>query len=487
MNRFIGAVTVVAALTFALASVLTAPEFFASDASTKKHTSWEQPGEGNSNNSRPVAFSNGRWATETTVVTDSPTTTLASSTTTAPSSTTTTLAPTTTTTIAPTTTTTAAPTTTTTAAPTTTTTAAPTTTTTVATTTTTTTVLSGDYVRLKPGDNVANIVGSYPAGTTFVFSAGEYRGVKLYPKDRQVFIGEAGAVLLGNGQNIAFSGDAKDVVIDGLVIDGYSPASQGGMIQVGSATGWTIKNSEFRNSATGGLNVKSGFKVINNYIHHNRQLGIKAHGSNVLIQGNEISYNNYLKEFDVAWEAGGSKFVKTTNMIVRGNYVHNNTGAGLWTDIDNTGTLYENNVVLNNTGPGIFHEISYSAIIRNNRIEGNGHGFYRGGILIANAQDVQVYGNTLKGNDGGIIMIHDNRGSGNQGTYHTRNITVTDNYSAYTVKATGLYKNASGDTSNIKFDRNTYKTSGDAFRFDTTSMNASQWRGIGQDTNGTWE
>jgi parallel beta-helix repeat protein len=485
MNRFIGAATVVAALILALASVLTSPEIFASNASTRTQSSWEQPGDGTLNNSRPIVFSNGRWATDTTGVTSaSPTTTLAS--------TTTTLAPTTTTT-APTTTTTVAATTTTTVAAATTTTA-PTTTTTIATTTTTapptttsTTALNADYVRLKPGDNVASIVGSYPAGTTFVFSAGEYKGVKLYPKDRQVFIGEAGAVLLGSGQNVAFSGDAKDVVIDNLVIDGYSPALQGGMIQVGSATGWTIKNSEFRNSATGGLNVKDGFKVINNYIHHNRQLGIKAHGSNILIEGNEISYNNYLKEFDVNWEAGGSKFVKTTNLVVRGNYVHNNTGAGLWTDGDNDKTLYENNLVLNNTGPGIFHEISYSAVIRNNRVENNAHGFYRGGILIANAQNVQIYGNTLKGNDGGVILIHDNRGSGNQGTYHTRNITVTDNYSAYTTKHTGLYKNASGDTSNIQFDRNTYKTSGDAFRFETTSMNASQWRGIGQDPNGTWE
>ncbi len=344
-------------------------------------------------------------------------------------------------------------------------------------------------MRLKPGDNVSDIVSSNPAGTMFVFSTGEYKGFKITPKDNQVFLGESGAVLLGNGQTIAFTGNAKGVVIDNLIIDGYSPGHQGGMIWVGSATNWTIKNSEFRNSTDGGLNVKDGFKVLNNYIHHNRQIGIKAHGANILIEGNEISYNNYLNEFKVAWEAGGSKFIKTTNMIVRGNYVHNNTGAGLWTDIDNTGTLYENNVVLNNTGPGIFHEISYSAIIRNNRIEGNAHGFYRGGILIANSQGVQVYGNTLKGNDGGIILIHDDRGSGNQGTYHTRNITVTDNYSAYTVKATGLYKNASsGDTSNIKFDRNTYKTGtlSSPFRWTSGDLSKSQWQGLTQDLNGTW-
>jgi parallel beta-helix repeat protein len=486
MIRIIGAAAVVGALTLALSSVLASQEVFASDAVTRPQTAWEQPGDERSN--RPGAFSNGEWAATTTAATlASPSTRLESSTSGAPSSTTTTLPATPTTTVAATPTTTVAATPTTTVAATPTTTVAATPTTTGPTTTTTTTALNADYVRLKPGDNVARIVGSHPAGTTFVFSAGEYKGVKLYPKDRQVFIGENGAVLLGDGQNVAFSGDGKDVVIDNLVIDGYSPAVQGGMIQVGSATGWTIRNSEFRNSATGGLNVKSGFKVINNYIHHNRQIGIKAHGSNILIEGNEIAYNNYRKEFDVAWEAGGSKFVKTTNLIVRGNYVHNNTGAGLWTDIDNDKTLYENNVVVNNTGPGIFHEISYSAVIRNNRIENNGHGFYRGGILIANAQNVEVYGNTLKGNDGGIIMIHDNRGSGNQGTYHTRNITVTDNYSAYTTKHTGLHKNASGDTSNIKFDRNTYKVSGNAYMWEKTAMNASGWRGIGQDLNSTWE
>ncbi len=353
--------------------------------------------------------------------------------------------------------------------------------------------VSPEAVRIEVGDDAQKLVDANPPGTAFLFASGLHSDVSIRrPKDGNGFFGEVGAILDGGGEVrfaiVAYDDvTVRDVVIRGLIVQNYAPPTQLAALGGLRGVGWNIEFNEVRESSAAAIQVGDRSVIRQNYIHHNRQIGLTAQGSNVLIEGNEIAYNNYLDEFDVAWEAGGTKFVKTTNLIVRNNYVHHNTGAGLWTDIDNTGTLYEDNVVFDNSGPGIIHEISYSAIIRNNRIERNAHGFYRGGILIANSSDVEVYGNTLIGNDGGIILIHDDRGSGSQGTYHTRNITVTDNYSAYTVKATGLYKNASGDTSNIEFDRNTYNASGEAFRFDTTSMTATEWRGIGQDPNGTWE
>ncbi len=53
---------------------------------------------------------------------------------------------------------------------------------------------------LNPGMDVNSIVKNAPAGATFWFQAGEYRGVSIEPKDNQSFLGAEGAVL--NGSNL---------------------------------------------------------------------------------------------------------------------------------------------------------------------------------------------------------------------------------------------------------------------------------------------
>jgi hypothetical protein len=68
-------------------------------------------------------------------------------------------------------------------------------------------------------------------------------------------------------------------------------------------------------------------------------MGFRGAGGNILIEGNEISHNNYAG-FDPFWGGGGSKWVYTSHLIVRGNYSHDNLGPGLWTDINNIHTLY---------------------------------------------------------------------------------------------------------------------------------------------------
>jgi hypothetical protein len=50
--------------------------------------------------------------------------------------------------------------------------------------------------------------------------------------------------------------------------------------------------------------------------------------SHALVVKNEVSYNN-TEGFDSRWEAGGSKWVRTTHVTVRGKYVHHNEGRSL--------------------------------------------------------------------------------------------------------------------------------------------------------------
>ena len=85
-----------------------------------------------------------------------------------------------------------------------------------------------------------------------------------------------------------------------------------------------------------GIKLGHKMKVLNNYVHHNGQIGISGFGDSVLVENNEIAFNNYQKNFAFGTVLGGVKFVNTRWLVVRRNYVHDNEGNGLWTDIDNS-------------------------------------------------------------------------------------------------------------------------------------------------------
>jgi parallel beta-helix repeat protein len=205
---------------------------------------------------------------------------------------------------------------------------------------------------------------------------------------------------------------------------------------------------------------------------------------------NEIAYNNYLDLFDMGGEAGGTKFLHSTNLYIGNNFVHDNHGAGLWTDNNNYRTVFENNTVRNNYGPGIFHEISYAAVIRGNTATGNALRYYTGGILVANSSDVEVYDNTVVGNRGGIVGIQDARGSGPRGEFATTGFDVHDNNIAYGTGWTGVRVNSGTDvtqTGTISFNRNSYTTNlPRPFLWTSTERTIQQWLNLGHDTNSTF-
>ncbi len=144
------------------------------------------------------------------------------------------------------------------------------------------------------------------------------------------------------------------------------------------------------------------------------------------LKTSEVARNNYAG-FDPGWEAGGAKFFLSRDLIVRDNYVHDNDGPGLWTDIDNVDVIYEGNVVVDNAYQGIHHEISFGAVIRRNVVERNGLAFdewlWGAQILIQNSSGAEVYCNRVfvdaTGGDG-IALIQQDRGAGSRGPYRTR-------------------------------------------------------------------
>jgi parallel beta-helix repeat protein len=293
----------------------------------------------------------------------------------------------------------------------------------------------------------------------------------------------------------AFEATANSVTISGLIVEKYANLAQHGAISAEGKTGWVISQNEVRWNHGLGIRIGPAARVIGNNIHSNGQLGIGGGGANVLVEGNEIAFNN-ASRFDPGWEAGGVKFVATTNLVVRNNFVHHNGGPGLWTDSGNMNTLYENNTCEDNERMGIFHEISYAAVIRNNIVRRNGFGFpdwiWGAGILVAASPDVEIYGNTVEGNADGIGAVQQNRGSGQYGPYQISNLWVHDNTVSMTQGWTGLVEDV-GDPSyftsrNNRFERNRYSLGLDAVYF--TWMNGdrseSEWKSYRQDVTGTF-
>jgi parallel beta-helix repeat protein len=357
-------------------------------------------------------------------------------------------------------------------------------------------------MRLIPlGADWDQIIAPEPAGTTFVVESGVHFGQTADLKDGDVLIGRPGAVMDGEGVTewAVEPNEANNVTIEGLEIRNYNPDDLYAPITARTyegapaGIGWIVEDCDLHHNGYSGLALSDGSIARNNKIHDNGVIGLEVawvRELGALVEGNEI-YGNNTTGADEYYEAGGSKFGETENLIVRGNFVHDNNGPGLWTDIDNVNTLYENNVVEGNSGAGIFHEISYSATIRNNQVRGNGFRnrgwLWEGGIMIAGSQDVEISGNVLVDNYNGITLIQQDRGSGSHGPYLLQDVSVEDN----TVVRSGLTGVAEdvGDpsvftTRNISFEANDYEDVR-GFSWDDRTLAWLQWRGYGMDQAGS--
>lgn len=330
-----------------------------------------------------------------------------------------------------------------------------------------------------------------------------------YPSSR-IFIADdpTGRLVETSVTTFAFHGSASNVRIKNLIIEKYATLAQHGAIHpkdgtIGaSGSGWVVEDCDVRWNAGGGIAVAPYLRVSGSKVRYNGQIGFTGEYQravqSILIENTEIAFNN-LAGFHGGWEAGGTKFLHTLDLVLRGNHVHDNRGPGLWCDTDNIRTTYENNIIENNSGIGIFHEVSYDAIIRNNIIRSNGTGWdvwmWGAQVLIASSPNVVVENNQVTvaatGGDG-ICLIQQNRGNGKYGPYLITNTRVANNsitflgrvgshgagadYSAYTLF---------GGTN--KFEGNNYYAADKSFAhfyWNGKLLNWSGFTGQGQDLAG---
>ncbi len=288
----------------------------------------------------------------------------------------------------------------------------------------------------------------------------------------------------------AIWGAARNVRISGMTIEKYACTAGSGAVDGRSnasdtgymSTDWVVENNVIRLNHGVGIRLGNGMQALNNKILNNGQLGIAGSGTGDLVEGNEIAFNNYAG-YRYDWEAGGSKFAFTKDLVVRDNFAHDNKGPGLWTDIDNQNTLYDHNHTKSNEGAGILHEISYHAVIRDNLIENDGFSafgkttpWYGGGIVVAESADVEIFGNTVKDCMNGIVGVQEQRSNSAGEPYSIRNLYVHDNTIiqdrgiAAGIVRTALLGDAVFDSFNNRFSDN-------HFQLATNKAKSFAWKG----------
>lgn len=317
---------------------------------------------------------------------------------------------------------------------------------------------------------------------------------------------------------------ATGVRLSGLTFQHAATPSQLGAVFLEGGNDWTIDHCIFQWNHGIALHSANSLRlqVNHNTVHHNGQLGI---GSNACHQSvyedNEVNNNNTDLYYGGDWESGGIKITHGDDVIVRRNNVHDNTGIGVWYDIDNRRGVVNDNIINNNYADGIRFEISYGCKIFNNTLNGNGTAWAlgpgRGGtdkwamvsvaaINVNSSPDVEVYNNTIGQNQNGVGCQQRDRGNGAYGLRDLKNLWVHDNAINLTTGGTsGFGEGSSGlDTlsmgslpsapyydvaqKNNRFDFNRYTIDSAAaarFAWSENYRTFAAFQGYGQELNGT--
>ena len=293
----------------------------------------------------------------------------------------------------------------------------------------------------------------------------------------------------------AFTGGATSVTISNLIIEKYACVAETGAVNGAAGSSyWTVSGNEVRYNHGTGIRTGNDMFISNNNAHNNGQLGIGGGGTGVLVQNNEISFNNY-NGYSFYWEAGGAKFASAQNLTFKYNYSHNNLGPGFWVDINSQNVLCDSNQFTANIEAAVLSEISNYVTISNNYIWNDGFNagqsgiWYGDGIMISNSSNVSVYFNTVSNCMNGIGGILANRGNGPNGQpYLLQNVDVNSNTitqssglaAGIVVEGTG-FDNSVYTSWNNHFQYNTFilaNPSGDYFFWMGVAVSLSAWGSV---------
>jgi nitrous oxidase accessory protein NosD len=375
-------------------------------------------------------------------------------------------------------------------------------------------------VVVTTSQNLEDLTAKSNPGTTFWLTPGVHRlgggaYTQVIPKQGNKYYGAPGAILDGAHSNrYAFTGYATDVLIKGLTIQRFGKprgTNDEGVVNHNAATSWTIEANTIRNNSGAGLMVGSRNIVRGNCLQSNGQYGFSAYNpgkvASITIANNEITGNNTDN-----WEVlkpgcgctGGGKFWAVTGAVVRGNWIHDNNGPGMWADTNNTGFAIEGNYISGNSAEGLVYETSYNASIRGNAFVRNGlgkgpqnQGFPTPAVYISESgSDKRVAGmfngafevsnNVFTDNWAGVILWENadrfagspaNTSSGS-GTLVNPSVVTVDTCTAATIKTAPYLSDCRWKTQNVRVHDNLFSLNPDQLGDACASQAGCGYNGI---------
>lgn len=350
--------------------------------------------------------------------------------------------------------------------------------------------------------------GALGAGKVFL----DYAANRIYVRDNPT-----SATVEQSWASHLFTGSGDDVQIKNLILQHSASFTNTGAVDPGSgATGWIVDRNEIRwNHAYGtgpgsvGFGETLDLTITANNVHHNGQDGTGADGEGNLVQYNEVHHNSYAG-YDLLWDSG-NKFGHARNLIVDGNYYHDEIGPGIWCDINCEDIVVSNNYVAD-TQRGIMFEISCGALIYGNtvvRASDPAGGSWGGiGILISTSEGAEVYNNQVYDSPHSIWAISQERlieaRDCTGGAEHVvKDLYVHNNQENLNFAdppfgaKTGLWTDTGRtdlySSKNNRFQANTYYDTTPSSEWDwgmtsppySNILNFANWQATGNDTTGT--
>ena len=154
----------------------------------------------------------------------------------------------------------------------------------------------------------------------------------------------------------------------------------------------TVADSTFEHNAYMGLSAMGNrFTFTNLLVRDNAYIGVHGHLSNDFSLTRSTILRNNAERFDYRHSAAGVKVTTATGIEFRNNYVADNLGPGLWTDLSGIEVTVVGNLLERNLRSSIFMELSGFVTVVDNVVIGSGVT----GIRILETNDAEVWNNAL--------------------------------------------------------------------------------------------
>jgi hypothetical protein len=202
---------------------------------------------------------------------------------------------------------------------------------------------SAGAVTVPAGSN-AGVDFSQPH-TTYWFAPGVHtlgsgQYTQILPGRGSTYVGAPGAILDGQHDNLyAFGGSATGVTISYLTVQNFGGEGDNqdqGVVNVNSASGWTVDHSTLKDNAGAGIMLGSHNTLSHDCLADNQQYGFNAYSPDgpvdLVLKNNEIAGNDTLQlggAFSRLRCTGGGKFWDVKNAVIENNWIHDNHSVGL--------------------------------------------------------------------------------------------------------------------------------------------------------------